>query len=264
MRLEIENATFSYDGITTIFSGIYFAVDSYQVFCLLGPNGTGKSTLIQCLNRLLPLNQGVIRIDGKSIDLLSRQDIARKIAYVPQSHVPAFPFSVLQVVLMGRTPHLGFLSAPGPNDILIAEQALDSLSIFYLRDKCYTEISGGERQLVLLAAALAQDAKILILDEPTSHLDFGNQIRLLHRIDGLARQGRTVIMSTHFPDHALLTASTVAIMKNGQITHVGVPEKVITEKNIYDTYGIEVAIGSVEGNEGLITCVPRISSSPVA
>ncbi|MBU2702440.1 iron complex transport system ATP-binding protein [Sporomusaceae bacterium BoRhaA] len=264
MHLEIENATFSYDGITAIFSGIHFAVDSYQVFCLLGPNGTGKSTLIQCLNRLLPLSQGIIRIDGKNIDLLSRQEIARKIAYVPQTHVPAFPFSVLQVVLMGRTPHLDFLSAPGKNDILIAEQAMDSLGIFYLRDKCYTEISGGERQLVLLAAALAQDAKILILDEPTSHLDFGNQIRLLHMIDGLARQGRTVIMSTHFPDHALLTASNVAIMKNGRISYAGPPETVITEKTIYDTYGIEVAIGSVEGNEGLITCVPRIISSPVA
>jgi iron complex transport system ATP-binding protein len=257
MRLEIENAAFSYDAITPIFSGIHFAVDSYQVFCLLGPNGTGKSTLLQCLNRLQPLSQGIIRIDGRNINLMSRQEIAREIAYVPQSHVPAFPFSVLQVVLMGRTPHLGFLSVPGKNDILIAEQVMDSLGICYLRDKCYTEISGGERQLVLLAAALAQDAKILILDEPTSHLDFGNQIRLLHRIDCIARQGRTVIMSTHFPDHALLTASTVAVMKNGQITYAGVPKKVITEKTIYDTYGIEVAIGSVEGNEGPITCVPR-------
>jgi len=257
MRLEIENAAFSYDGVNPIFSDINFVVESYQVFCLLGPNGTGKSTLIQCLNRMLPLAKGVIRIDGKDIDLLSRQKIAQKIAYVPQSHVPAFPFSVLQVVLMGRTPHLGFLSAPSKQDILLAEQAMDSLEILYLRDKCYTEISGGERQLVLLAAALAQEAEFLILDEPTSHLDFGNQIRLLNIVYRLAKKGMAIIMSTHFPDHALMTASRVAIMQNGQISNIGLPEKVITEKTIYDTYGMEVAIGSVKGNEGMITCVPR-------
>lgn len=258
MRLDVIDAAFSYDGDNNVFENISFSVEDGNIMCLLGPNGAGKSTLIKCLNHLLPLNKGVIQIDGKDIRSFSRQELAKKIAYIPQSHVPTFPFPVLNVVLMGRTPHLGFLSVPGKKDVEIAEQVLHSLGIHHLRDKRYTEISGGERQLVLLAAVIAQNTEILILDEPTSHLDFGNQIRLLEIINRLSRQGMMVIMSTHFPDHALLTASTVAIIKAGGIVKQGIPESVITEESIYETYGVEVVIGPVNGEQNLITCVPRI------
>lgn len=257
MRLEIENAAFSYNGTKFIFENINFAVEASQVFCLLGPNGTGKSTLLQCLNGMLPLDKGIVRLDNQDLRSWKRHEIAQRIAYVPQSHVPTFPFSVIQIVLMGRTPHLGFLSAPRSKDYKIAEQALDQLGILSLRDVCYTEISGGERQLVLLAAALAQEASLLILDEPTSHLDFGNQIRLLRIIEQLSSQGKAIIMCTHFPDHALLTADTVAIMKKGTITKLGIPHDVITEQAIYDTYGIKTVIGSIAGNEDMLTCVPK-------
>lgn len=258
MRLEVKNAAFSYGGDHCVFSDVSFSVEERNVMCLLGPNGAGKSTLIKCLNNLLPLSAGVVKIDGKDIRSFSRQELARKIAYVPQSHVPTFPFVVIDVVLMGRAPHLRFLSVPGKKDMEIAEQVMASLGISHLRDKRYTEISGGERQLVLLAAVIVQDAAILILDEPTSHLDFGNQIRLLKIIKQLSQQGMLVIMSTHFPDHAFLTASSVAVIAEGKIIKQGTPEEVITEKNIYQTYGVEVVIGKVNGADDLITCVPLI------
>ncbi|QDR79461.1 ABC transporter ATP-binding protein [Sporomusa termitida] len=258
MRLDVHEATFSYDGSRHIFADISFSVQERNIMCLLGPNGAGKSTLMKCLNNLMPLSKGCIQIDGQDIRSLSRQELTRKIAYVPQSHIPTFPFVALDVVLMGRAPHLNFLAVPGKKDIEIAKQAMNSLGIYHLRDKRYTEISGGERQLVLLAAVIAQQTSILLLDEPTSHLDFGNQIRLLKIINSLAEQGMLVIMSTHFPDHAFLTANTVAIIAGGKIAKQGSPAEVITEENIYQTYGIKVIVGQVNCDKSLITCVPLI------
>ncbi|WP_211289826.1 putative ABC transporter ATP-binding protein [Sporomusa silvacetica DSM 10669] len=256
MGLEVRNATFAYNEERTSFQNISFSVSRGEVMCLLGPNGAGKSTLIKCLNRLLVLRSGAVLLDGHDISNLSRQQLAKKIAYVPQSHIPAFPYSVINVVLMGRTAHLGFLSSPGKKDRDIAEQALDSLGITHLANKPYTQISGGERQLVLLAAVLAQEPEYLLLDEPTSHLDFGNQTRLLEVINRLAKQGIAVIMSSHFPDHAFFTSGKVVILKEGSLVDIGSAADVITEKNIRDTYGIEVLIGPVAGRHDVITCVP--------
>ncbi len=258
--LDVINATFSYGGPHNVFQDISFSVSAKEVLCLLGPNGTGKSTLIKCLDQLLPLKSGSIVLNGRKISSLSRHEIAKKIAYIPQSHVPTFPFPVLNVVLMGRTPHMGFWSSPSKKDIGIAEESLHSLGILHLQSKPYTEISGGERQLVLLAAVLTQEPDILLLDEPTSHLDFGNQVRLLEIINRLSRQGMAVIMSSHFPDHAFLTASTVAIMQDGRFIEIGSPDRVITASNIRKTYGIEVAIGHVVGYKDSITCVPIVNS----
>lgn len=260
MGLEIKNAAFAYDKERPTFENISFSVSRGEVMCLLGPNGAGKSTLIRCLNRLLALSSGTVFLDGQNVSQLSRQQIARKIAYVPQSHIPAFPYTVFNVVLMGRTAHHGFLSSPGKRDKVIAQQALESLGIAYLENKPYTQISGGERQLVLLAAVLAQEPEYLLLDEPTSHLDFGNQTRLLEVIKRLSKQGIAVIMSSHFPDHAFLTAGTVAILREGSLVAVGSPDEVITEKNIWETYGIEVLIGPVAGSNDIITCVPVMNS----
>lgn len=256
MAIDVNNATFSYDEERPIFRNISFSVSQGEVLCLLGPNGAGKSTLIRCLNRLLPLSSGTVYLDGQDISRLSRRQIAKKIAYVPQSHIPAFPYTVFNVVLMGRTAHHGFLSSPGKKDRDIAEQAMESLGITYLEHKPYTQISGGERQLVLLAAVLAQEPEYLLLDEPTSHLDFGHQTRLLEVINRLSKQGMTVIMSSHFPDHAFLTDGKVAILKAGSLVDIGSAAKVVTETNIRDTYGIEVLIGSVAGRHDVITCVP--------
>jgi len=258
MKLEIRGATFSYDGTENVFEDITFSLREKEVFCILGPNGTGKSTLIKCIDNLLKLKGGSILIDDTDIHLLERTDIAKKIGYIPQIHNPTFPFSILDVVLMGRAPHLSLLSSPAKKDVQIAEDAIETVGVSHLIDKPYTEISGGERQLVLFARILAQQPEVLLLDEPTSHLDFGNQIHILEIIDKLASRGLSIIMASHFPDHAFLTSNKVAIMDGGAFIDMGSPDKVITERNLKSAYGIDVKI--IHVNEGINTkiCVPII------
>ncbi|MBR1610972.1 MAG: ABC transporter ATP-binding protein, partial [Methanobrevibacter sp.] len=167
---EVRNISFSYDD-EEIFSGISFSIDKGDVLCILGPNGTGKTTLIKCLNGLHDISSGEILINGKNIKKLSFREISTHIGYIPQSHVPSFPFKVIDVVVMGRAPYLNLTDSPKKEDMDIAVNALKTLGIEHLRNKEYTNLSGGERQLVFLARILCQQPDILILDEPTSHLD---------------------------------------------------------------------------------------------
>ncbi|MBQ2653725.1 MAG: ABC transporter ATP-binding protein [Methanobrevibacter sp.] len=250
---EIKNISFSYDG-EEIFSDISFSIDKGDVLCILGPNGTGKTTLIKCLNGLHEINSGEILINGNNIKKLSFREISKHIGYIPQSHVPSFPFKVLDVVVMGRAPYLNLTDSPKKEDIEIAENALKTLGIEYLKDKEYTNLSGGERQLVFLARILCQQPDILILDEPTSHLDFGNQIKLLEIIDNLAKSGLSIIMSSHFPDHAFLSSNKVAIMKNKKFIDFGSPDDVVTEDNLKKAYSIDVKLIELDDNRKV--CVP--------
>ena len=174
---EVKNISFSYDG-NEIFSDISFSIEKGDVLCILGPNGTGKTTLIKCLNGLHEIDSGEILIKGKNIKKLSFKEISRNIGYIPQNHTPSFPFKVIDVVLMGRAPYLNLIDSPRKKDMEIALNSLKTLGIDNLKDKEYTNLSGGEMQLVFLARILCQQPDILILDEPTSHLDFGNQIKL--------------------------------------------------------------------------------------
>ncbi|OEC84304.1 MULTISPECIES: ABC transporter ATP-binding protein [Methanobacterium] len=252
--LEIKHAGFSYNQKEDIFNDVNLSLESGDVLCILGPNGTGKSTLIKCMNGLLKLNSGNILINNQNIHSLNKNDLAKIIGYIPQSHNSTFAFSVFDVVLMGRAPHLSLTSVPGDKDYKIAEEALKSLGISHLTDKTYTEISGGERQMVLIARVLAQQPQILLLDEPTSHLDFGNQIRTLDVINKLAENGLSVIMTSHFPDHAFLSSNKVAIMNGGTIMEIGTPESVITEENMRRAYNIDVKI--MEVDEHRKACIP--------
>lgn len=252
--LKINNAEFSYNGKEKIFEGINLSIENKDVLCILGPNGTGKSTLIKCMNGLLKLNSGNILLNEEDIYSMNNTELAKIIGYIPQSHKSTFAFSVFDVVLMGRAPHLTLTSSPGEKDFKIADKALESLGIFHLKDKTYTEISGGERQLVLLARVLAQEPKLLLLDEPTSHLDFGNQIRTLEVINRLSKRGLSVIMTSHYPDHAFLSSNKVAIMNKGSIMAIGSPEEVITEKNMREAYGIDVKVMNVDENRK--ACIP--------
>ena len=232
---EVKNISFDYDG-EVIFSDISFSIERGDVLCILGPNGTGKTTLIKCLNGLNEINSGEILINGEDIRALSFRQISKHVGYIPQSHVPSFPFKVFDVVLMGRAPYLNLTDSPKDEDKKIALDALKTLGIEGLKDKEYTNLSGGERQLVFLARVLCQKPDILILDEPTSHLDFGNQIKLLEIIDNLARSGLSIIMSSHFPDHAFLSSTKVAIMKNKKFIAFGTPGEVVTEANLKRAY----------------------------
>lgn len=250
---EVKNISFSYDD-EEIFSDISFSIEKGDVLCILGPNGTGKTTLIKCLNGLHEISSGEILINGKNIKKLSFKEISTHIGYIPQSHVPSFPFKVIDVVVMGRAPYLNLTDSPKKEDMDIAVNALKTLGIEHLLDKEYTNLSGGERQLVFLARILCQQPDILILDEPTSHLDFGNQIKLLEIIDNLAKSGLSIIMSSHFPDHAFLSSNKVAIMKNKKFIDFGTPNDVVTEKNLRNAYSIDVKL--IELDDKRKVCVP--------
>lgn len=250
---EVKNISFSYDG-NEIFSDISFSIEKGDVLCILGPNGTGKTTLIKCFNGLHKIDSGEILIKGKNIKKLSFKEISRNIGYIPQNHVPSFPFKVINVVLMGRAPYLNLTDVPRKKDMEIALNSLKTLGIDNLKDKEYTNLSGGEMQLVLLARILCQQPDILILDEPTSHLDFGNQIKLLEIIDNLAASGLSIIMSSHFPGHAFLSSNKVAIMKDGCFIDFGHPNDVVTEENLKKAYSIDVKLIELENKRKV--CVP--------
>jgi iron complex transport system ATP-binding protein len=241
-RLEVNNATFSYDGKRNIFEDISFSVDKGDVFCILGPNGTGKSTLLRCLCNLYKLNSGSITVDGKSIARMRPAQLAKKIGFIPQIHTPTFPYTVLEVVIMGRTPHLNMLATPSDNDYNIAEDALKTIGIEDIKDKPYTELSGGQMQMVLLARVIAQEPEILLLDEPTSHLDLGNQIHTIEIVRMLADKGLSLIMTTHFPDHAFLSSNKVGIMKDSKFIQMGNADDVVTEENLKKAYGTDIKI----------------------
>ena len=257
LTFRVEDAEFHYDhnhgsGV----KGISFSVEAGQILSILGPNGCGKTTLLKCLNGLYRLSKGRILLAGRDISREEPGDMARIIGYVPQIHQPVFPFSVLDVVLVGRAPHLKFLETPGPRDVAIAEKALDSLGIAHLRHKPYTRLSGGEKQLVIFARVIAQEPSLLLLDEPTSHLDFGNQVRVLALIEKLAATGLPIIMTSHFPDHAFLISHRAAIMKQGGIMAFGDPKTVMTDRTLSAVYGIEVKVIQVDCGLNRRICLP--------
>ncbi len=252
--LTVKEISFKYNKDSpTIFENISFTLNKGDILCILGPNGTGKTTLIKTLNGLHEINKGTIEIKGKNIKTLSFKEISKIIGYIPQGHVPSFPFTVEDVVLMGRTPYINLSQTPKKEDTEIVNKALKDIGIINIKDKPYTNLSGGERQLVFLARVLAQEPDILILDEPTSHLDFGNQIKLLEILENLAKKGLGIIMSSHFPDHAFLSCNKVAIMRNKSFLDFGEPDKVITEENLEKTYDIKVKIVEFEDRK---VCVP--------
>ncbi|MCW4017073.1 MAG: ABC transporter ATP-binding protein [Candidatus Bathyarchaeota archaeon] len=253
MILQVDDVKFSYDGKRNVFEHVSFSVEKGEVFCILGPNGSGKSTLLRCIDALLTLDGGNVYLNGKTLASISRKKIATDIGFLPQLHVSTFPFSVLEVAVMGRSPHLGLADSPSPKDYALAESNLKLLGLDHLADKPYTKISGGERQLALIAMVLTQQPRILLLDEPTSHLDFGNQVRMLEIIKNLSQKGLSIILTTHFPDHAFHLSSTVAMMNKGSFIASGTAENVITEANLKTIYGIDVKVACFDSSK---ICVP--------
>ncbi|MCP5419104.1 MAG: ABC transporter ATP-binding protein [Gammaproteobacteria bacterium] len=256
MNLAVSELAFGYGG-KTIGSDVSFSLAAGEVLCLLGPNGGGKTTLFKTLLGLLKMHGGSITVEGRDIRHWSRRRLAQVLAYVPQAHNAYFPFTVLDTVLMGRTARLGLFSTPSRRDVSVAETLLATLRIAELRDAAYTQISGGQRQLALIARALAQEPRWLIMDEPTASLDFGNQVRVLQHIKALARQGIGIVLSTHDPDHALACADRVALLHEGRLVRLGPPAEIITSESLRLIYGVDVEVAKLAESDQQV-CVPRL------
>jgi iron complex transport system ATP-binding protein len=254
--VQVDNLSFSY-GLEFRLKDVSLSVNEGDVVVLLGPNGCGKTTLLKCINALLRPERGTVHIGGKDAFKMDRNDLAQLVGYVPQVHSPPFPYTVIDIVLMGRVSRLGIFQQPSRRDYAKAEETLKLVGLYRLKDRPYTQISGGERQLVLIARAIAQEPKVLLLDEPTAHLDFKNQLMILRMVKMVAKEkGLGVVMSLHDPNHALLFSDYVALMGNGVITAFGRPEEVVTAAKINEVYGMEIEVVALDKMKFV---VPKIS-----
>jgi len=262
LKLEAKHLDFGYRG-RRVGSDVSLSLEAGEVLCLLGPNGSGKTTLFKTLLGLLPAQGGAVTLDGADLTTRVHDEVARLVSYVPQAHAAFFPFTVRDVVLMGRTAHLGVFSSPSRRDREIAQAAIDRMRLGSLADAIYTRISGGERQLVLIARALAQDARIIVMDEPTANLDFGNQVRVIEHVRSLAESGIGVLLSTHDPDQAFLCADRVAMLHGGRLARLGTPEEAITATSLREIYGVEVAVTRVSIDAGTTrrVCLPIVKEA---
>ena len=246
MKLEVRNATMGY-GKKVILEEVNITLNKGEIVSVLGQNGAGKTTLFKTLLGILPTLKGDVWLDNKKLNDWSTTHYAQHVAYIPQAKSLPFPYRVFDVVLFGRSSHIALFSTPGRRDKERAERALDSLGIAHLKDKTYTNLSGGEQQMVIIARALVQEPDFLIMDEPTSNLDFGNQITILNQINKLKKEGVGIIMATHSPDHVFLCQSKVLAVKKNRVYAIDDFKNQVNEKFITDIYGVDVKIGYIEG-----------------
>jgi iron complex transport system ATP-binding protein len=237
--LQARQLAFGYPG-REVGRDVDLALAPGRALALLGPNGGGKTTLLKTLLGLLAPLGGEVLLDGKPLGSTPVRDRARLIGYVPQVHLGTFAFSVADVVLMGRTAHHGPFTQPSTHDRGVAAAALHRFGLTPLAERPYTMISGGERQLVLIARALAQEPRLVVLDEPTASLDFGNQGRVLSEIRSLKRAGLAVLFTTHDPNHAFRVADDVATLRAGRLLASGLAAEVVTRAHLQELYGAPV------------------------
>ena len=256
--VSVKNASFSYQN-KEVLRNVNIDIFEGETVCLLGPNGCGKTTLLNCINNTLQLQKGQIMINGRNVETFGITELARIMGYVFQDHTAPFPYTSLEVVRMGRTPHLGFFQAPSPEDTEFAYSIMQDMGIAHLATKKYTNISGGERQLVLIARTLCQEPKIVLFDEPTSHLDFKNQALVLHTLKKLSQRGITIIMTSHFPNHIWNLGDKVSMMGFNGFVAMGHVEDVMNVENLSRTYGVNVRIYEVMKNGKIVRfCSPDL------
>jgi iron complex transport system ATP-binding protein len=260
VKLEAQDLSFAYVPETLALRDISFTLGENEILYVLGRNGSGKTTLLSCLSGVQRPTRGRVLLDGVDIRKHSPSERARQIGLVPQIHVPVFAYTVREMVLMGRAPHLGLFGSPRRADDAIADGALESVGLAHLRDRPYTEISGGERQLVMIARGLAQQSRILLLDEPDAHLDPKNQHLVLEIVVALARQqGLAFIISSHAPNNALFYADRVLLLKEGRTLALGETLATLTASLLSMAYDMETEViyGSDGGGHIPRAIVPR-------
>ena len=213
-----------------------------EAVCVLGPNGAGKTTLLRTLLGLLPPLEGSITLDGAPLAVLARAEVARRMAFVPQAAPMVFEFTLLEMVEMGRVAHLGAFASPSRRDTALAHEALERLGLAALADRTFGAVSGGERQLALVARALATGAPCLVLDEPAAHLDFANQGRLMEELARLRAAGVAILLSSHDPDHAFRLGGQALLLHRGETAAFGDVDAVATQRALSRLYGVEVTL----------------------
>lgn len=240
--LEAKNISYAYVPESTVLHDVSLKLHDGEMLYILGRNGGGKTTLLHCLAGLINPASGKVYLGQKTLDKYTATELAQSIGLIPQLHSPAFAYTVQQMIMMGRAPYLTWLGSPGGEDESIVEEALEQVGLYELRDRPYTEVSGGERQLVLIARGLAQKCRILLMDEPTAHLDLSNQHRVLEIINQLSRQGLSFIISSHAPNDALAYADNVVLINGGWVTEYGPPKETLTEPMLSSIYGIKTEV----------------------
>ena len=258
MSIAVKNLSFAY-GSHKVLEDISFTAHEGEMVYVLGANGAGKSTLFRCILGLTDSYGGKVLLNGHDIRKFNPSQLAAQMAYIPQNTLPTFSYSVEETILMGRAAFIKLFHSPGKKDYVLVRDAMRQLNIEKLAQKSFKEISGGEQQLVIIARALVQQTKILIMDEPTSSLDFGNQLRVLRKVKELTKKGYLVILSSHNPEHAFLFADRVLALADGKIAGCGKPEEVLTKKLMQKLYKEEVDIGQVQWGERTISyCLPSL------
>ena len=254
--IEVRDAAFAYHGIEYVWENVNLEVKQGDSVCILGANGCGKTTLFNCIAGNLALTRGRVMINGKAIEEYSITELAKNIGIVYQEHSVSFPYTSLEVVRMGRTPYLGMFQTPGRADTEMAYAIMEEMGIAQLAECPYSRISGGQRQLVLIARTLCQNPKAILLDEPTSHLDFKNQALVMKTLHSLSEKGITILMTSHSPSHAWKTSNKTVLMGERGIIAQGTPQQVMTSANLEKTYDVKVNIYHSNGDGKAFFCKP--------
>lgn len=255
MRVEVERLSFAYEE-KPVLTDVSFTAGEGQFLSILGPNGAGKSTLFRCILGLQTRYTGTVRIEGSDTRRLSPRKMAGLIAYIPQTSRPTFNYSVFDIVLMGASRSLSPFGAPRRADNERCEWALEKTGISHLSQRCFHRLSGGEQRLVMIARALTQNAPILMMDEPTANLDYGNQLLVMRRAKALTREGYTVIQSTHAPEQSYLFSDRILALSGGRIIKDGPPAEVLTAETVEALYGVEIQVLSLD-NDRMRVCMPK-------
>lgn len=264
MRFQVLNGSFRYpSGERQVLNAISFSVDGGDVLAILGPNGAGKTTLLRCSLGLLKWQSGHSELDGEDIRRMNRRRLWQRIAYVPQAGQTTAPYTVEEMILLGRSSHFGIFSMPGKRDVEMLTRVTERMHLEPLRKKRFSELSGGEKQMVLIARALAAEPQVLILDEPESNLDFRNQLLVLDTMSQLAASGMACVFNTHYPAHAMRRANKALILGRDGCFECGPSAKIVTERNLAKYFGVTAVIGDIETPGNIYQDVIPISTDGI-